>query len=109
MLHHLLFLPLFVAFHVGGVIVLFVAAAVLIKALRRRRSRCGQTHAALNSENPVGSGNRAFDDYRQATLRRLEAEAEEFRKYLDSLRRAADATAFEAFLQSRRAGSGPAA
>lgn len=108
MLHHLLFLPLFVVFHVGGVIALFVVAAVLIKALRRRRGKSRQSLAASNSGNSVGSGTRAFDDYRQATLRRLEAEAEEFRKYLDSLRRAADAAAFEAFLKSRQAESGPA-
>jgi hypothetical protein len=40
-------------------------------------------------------------------LRKLEAEAEEFRKYLDRLRQAADRAAFEAFLKSRRAENGP--
>jgi hypothetical protein len=54
------------------------------------------------------TGNRAFDEYRHTTLKKLEAEAEEFRKYLDGLRRAADAAAFEAFLKSRRSGSSSA-
>jgi hypothetical protein len=54
------------------------------------------------------SGNEAFDDYRRAALRKLELEADEFRKYLDGLRRAADAAAFDAFLKSRRAEGGPA-
>lgn len=48
------------------------------------------------------SGNAAFDDYRRATLAKLEGEAAEFRTFLDRLRRAADASDFEAFLKSRR-------
>jgi hypothetical protein len=86
-LHHLIFLPFFLLFHVVGFFFLLFAAAVLAKA---------------------GSGNDAFDDYRRATLRKLEFEAEEFRKYLDGLRRAADAAAFESFLRSRRTESGSA-
>jgi len=47
-------------------------------------------------------GNSAFNDYRRETLKKLEDEAAEFRKFLDSLRRAADAADFEAFLKARR-------
>jgi Protein of unknown function (DUF2852) len=105
-LHHLILLPFFVIFHVVGFIFLFFAAAVLVKAVRRRSAmRCGESSVA---EAPV-SGNTAFDDYRRATLKKLELEAEEFRRYLDGLRRAADAAAFETFLKSRRAEGGPAA
>jgi hypothetical protein len=103
-LHHLIFLPFFILFHVVGLIFLFFAAVVVMKAFRRRRfAMC----AGQNQGAP--SGNTAFDDYRRATLKKLELEAEEFRKYLDGLRRAADAAAFERFLKSRRAESGPAA
>jgi hypothetical protein len=105
-LHHLIFLPFFVLFHVVGFLFLGFAALMLMRAFRRRRCRAtGAPEAKVRAR----SGNEAFDDYRRATLRKLEAEAEEFRKYLDGLRRAADAAAFEAFLKSRRAENGPAA
>jgi hypothetical protein len=48
--------------------------------------------------------NSAFDDYRRATLRRLEDEAREFRAFLARLRERADAADFQDFLKSRRAG-----
>jgi hypothetical protein len=48
--------------------------------------------------------NAAFDDYRRATLDRLDDEAREFRAFLAKLRQAADAADFQAFLNSRRAG-----
>ncbi|MBS0249614.1 MAG: DUF2852 domain-containing protein [Proteobacteria bacterium] len=103
-LHHLIFLPFFVLFHVVGLLFLGFAALVVMKAFRRRRCRA---EGAPEAKVRARSGNEAFDDYRRATLRKLEAEAEEFRKYLDGLRRAADAAAFEAFLKSRRADNGP--
>jgi hypothetical protein len=46
----------------------------------------------------------AFDDYRRATLRRLDDEAGEFRAFLAKLRNAADAADFQNFLRSRRTG-----
>lgn len=48
------------------------------------------------------SGNRAFDDYRAETLRRLEEEQHEFRDFLDRLRRAKDRAEFDQFLAERR-------
>src|ERR1700739_3292218 len=36
--------------------------------------------------NPPSSGNRAFDEYRTETLRRLEEEQKEFRDFLERLR-----------------------
>ena len=47
----------------------------------------------------------AFDDYWRATLNKLDEEAQEFRTFLAKLRQAADAADFQAFLNSRRAGS----
>ncbi len=107
-LHHLFFFPFFVLFHVVGFVLLFIGAVVLMKVFRRGRAGLCAKRTMSNAGNSGSSENRAFDDYRQATVRRLELEAEEFRKYLDGLRRAADATAFEAFLKSRRTESGPA-
>ena len=48
------------------------------------------------------SGNRAFDEYRTETLRRLEVEQREFREFLDRLRVAKDKTEFDAFMAERR-------
>ena len=48
------------------------------------------------------SGNRAFDDYRAETLRRLEEEQREFREFLERLRFAKDKTEFDQFMSERR-------
>ena len=49
------------------------------------------------------SGNRAFDDYRSETLRRLEDEQREFKDFLERLRFAKDKTEFDSFMAERRA------
>ena len=48
------------------------------------------------------SGNRAFDDYRETTMKRLEEEFGEFRSFLDKLREAKDKQEFEQFMNDRR-------
>ena len=56
------------------------------------------------------SGNRAFDEYRAETLRRLEQEQREFKEFLDRLRHAKDKAEFDEFMaeRSRRSGeTGP--
>jgi hypothetical protein len=50
------------------------------------------------------SGNRAFDEYRAETLRRLEEEQREFREYLERLRQAKDKAEFDQFMADRRHG-----
>ena len=55
------------------------------------------------------NGNRAFDDYRNETLRRLEEEEREFREFLDRLRMAKDKAEFDQFMAERRRGGGSAA
>ncbi len=52
--------------------------------------------------NPPSSGNRAFDEYRAETLRRLEEEQSEFRDFLDRLRHARDKAEFDQFMAERR-------
>jgi len=56
---------------------------------------------------PPSSGNRAFDEYRVETLRRLEEEQREFREFLDRLRFAKDKTEFDQFMAERRARTAP--
>ena len=48
------------------------------------------------------TGNRAFDEYREETLRRLEDEASEFSSFLDRLRHAKDKAEFDQFMAERR-------
>ena len=48
------------------------------------------------------SGNRAFDEYRTETLKRLEDEQREFRDFLDRLRMAKDKSEFDQFMTERR-------
>ena len=55
-----------------------------------------------NFSKSYSSGNKAFDDYREATLKRLEEEEREFRSFLDRLRRAEDKSEFDQFMSERR-------
>jgi hypothetical protein len=66
-----------------------------------RWSRCGGYRAS--------SGNRAFDEYRAATLRRLEEEQRDFMAFLDRLRNAKDKAEFDQFMAERRRPNGPGA
>jgi hypothetical protein len=51
---------------------------------------------------PRSSGNRAFDEYRTETIRRLEDEQREFHDFLDRLRMAKDKSEFDQFMAERR-------
>src|SRR6266540_5672998 len=48
------------------------------------------------------SGNRAFDEYRTETLRRLEEEQREFREFLERLRHAKDKEEFDQFMAQHK-------
>ncbi len=63
----------------------------------RRHSRRSRRHGAAPS-----SGNHAFDEYRQETLRRLEDEQSEFEGFLERLRHAKDKMEFDQFMDERR-------
>ena len=59
----------------------------------KRRHRWGRASS---------SGNVAFDEYREETLRKLDEEQREFRDYLDKLRSAKDRAEFDQFMAERR-------
>lgn len=67
-------------------------------------------HGAADQMRPAGtwwqpsrsSGNRAFDEYREETLRRLEEEQREFQDFLARLRMAKDKAEFDQFMAERR-------
>ena len=50
----------------------------------------------------TASGNVAFDEYREETLRKLDEEQREFRDFLDRLRAAKDRAEFDQFMNERR-------
>ena len=50
------------------------------------------------------TGNTAFDDYREETMRRLEDEQGAFETFLGNLRRAKDRAEFDQFMDERRRG-----
>ena len=57
------------------------------------------------------TGNHAFDEYREETLRRLEEEQEAFKAFLERLRQAKDKAEFDQFMadRGRRKNMGPEA
>jgi hypothetical protein len=65
---------------------------------------CGGRHRGYRAQP---SGNRAFDEYREETLRRLEEEQKEFQEYLERLRQARDKSEFDQFMAERRNRSTP--
>jgi Protein of unknown function (DUF2852) len=72
-----------------------------MERMRERAERWGRGGSSGPQEPPT-SGNRAFDEYRIETLRRLEEEQREFRSFLDRLRHAKDKAEFDAFMAERR-------
>ena len=64
--------------------------------MERLRSRMEGRYAGPSS------GNRAFDEYRSETLKRLEDEQAEFKGFLDRLRHAKDKAEFDQFMAERR-------
>ncbi len=61
----------------------------------------GPRPATATATGP-SSGNRAFDEYREDTLRRLEEEQREFLDFLQRLRHAKDKAEFDQFMAERR-------
>ncbi|MGK2872504.1 MAG: DUF2852 domain-containing protein [Alphaproteobacteria bacterium] len=66
--------------------------------------RCGHRRDRQSRTSHSPSGNRAFDEYRDETLKRLEQEQQEFTRFLEQLRFAKDKSEFDEFLASRRNG-----
>ncbi len=94
---------------IGVAILLFLAFTGRLRAWRC--ARVGRWHNMAGSQGcawgkwsqqPPASGNRAFDEYRAETLRRLEEEQREFVEYLERLRQAKDKAEFDQFMADRR-------
>ena len=107
--------PAWIALMILGFIIFWpLGLAVLAYILWSGRMSCRGAYAhGQNGASRMGkpgtwwypnqsSGNRAFDEYRQETLKRLEEEQREFREFLDRLRFAKDKTEFDQFMAERR-------
>ena len=70
-----------------------------MERMRNRMERRGFPFAGFG---PPSSGNRAFDEYRMETLRRLEEEQTEFKDFLNRLRHAKDKEEFDQFMAQHR-------
>ena len=70
--------------------------------MERMRGRIDRIRSRGDWFAPVSSGNRAFDDYRAETLKRLEDEQREFKDFLGRLRFAKDRAEFDQFMAERR-------
>ncbi|MEQ1887586.1 MAG: DUF2852 domain-containing protein [Alphaproteobacteria bacterium] len=64
--------------------------------------RCGHRRDRQSSAPSRSSGNLAFDEYREETLKRLEQEQQQFTDFLERLRFAKDKSEFDQFLADRR-------
>jgi hypothetical protein len=105
--------PAWIALMVLGFIVWWpLGLATLIYLIGSGRMGCWKRHDFgrwQHAEHAAGwwnqsrsSGNRAFDEYRAETLRRLEEEQREFREFLARLRLAKDKAEFDQFMAERR-------
>ena len=70
--------------------------------MQRMEEKMERWRARMGAAGAPSSGNRAFDDYRAETLRRLEEEQREFKDFLDRLRFAKDKAEFDQFMSERR-------
>ena len=80
------------------------------RRMERMQQRMERMQAAAEQWTGRGyrssSGNRAFDEYRDETLRRLEEEQREFKAFLDRLRHAKDKAEFDQFMAEHRRPNG---
>lgn len=71
---------------------------------------CASSRTHHRHQRMSGTGNRAFDAYKEETLRRLEEEQANFEAFLERLREAKDKAEFDQFMtdRARKASEGDA-
>ena len=65
--------------------------------------RGGAGRSSPRQRSTLPSGNAAFDEYREETLRKVADEQRGFREFLERLRRSKDKQEFDRFMADRRA------
>ena len=79
-----------------------IGLAILGYMIWSGRMGCSRKKSWKRNSRPTG--NTAFDEYREETLRRLEDEQGAFESFLGNLRRAKDRAEFDQFMTERRNG-----
>ena len=92
-----------VAMVLGFIFAWPIGLAILFYMIWSGRMMCGRgSWKHKNKRLGAGpTGNAAFDDYREETLRRLEEEQSAFVGFLEQLRRAKDKAEFDQFMADR--------
>ena len=92
-----------------------IGLALLFFLIWSNRMGCKGRHWQRRGRHMGGStrssGNSAFDEYKAATISRLEDEQSAFKDFLESLRRSKDKAEFDEFMKDMKSGnkgSGPA-
>ena len=91
----------------GFVLVWPVGLALLAYMIWSGRMGC-RSRWMQRRERFAPSGNSAFDEYREATLKRLEEEQSSFSGFMERLRRARDKAEFDQFMDERKRPDAPA-
>ena len=102
--------PAWIALLVASFIIFWpLGLAMLAYMIWSGRMKCDQNRwgSWKARQGMMGStGNRAFDDYREETLKRLEEESREFKSFVERLRFAKDKDEFDRFMSERRVNAG---
>ena len=88
---------------IGFVLFWPIGLALLFYMIWSKRMGCSWSRHRHHRRGLTGTGNTAFDSYREETLRRLEEERDAFVSFLDQLRKAKDQAEFDQFVNSRQA------
>jgi hypothetical protein len=100
----LMILGFMVWWPVGLATLAFIIGSFKGGGVSRWHEATGQMRSAGTWWQPSrSSGNRAFDEYREETLHRLEEEQREFQDFLVRLRAAKDKAEFDQFMAERSA------
>ena len=89
------------AFVIGFIFFWPIGLAILGYTIWSGRMGCWK-HIRKNTRRASSTGNSAFDDYREETLRRLQEEQSDFEGFMERLRRAKDKAEFDQFMKERR-------
>lgn len=92
------------AFVLGFIFFWPIGLAILGYTIWSGRMGCWK-HIRKSARRAGPTGNSAFDDYREETLRRLQEEQSEFEGFMERLRRAKDKAEFDQFMRDRRNGN----
>ena len=107
--------PIWIALAVAGFVLFWpLGVMILLYMMWSGKMKCRSGRfSSWNSYDPMccgvrldkhrSSGNMAFDEYREATLKRLDEERREFADFVRQLHRAKDQDEFDKFMSERAA------